>query len=62
MKKLSLKNQKQIDKVIRKVIKDYGCVLEAIEWNNEEIIKDCERSGHRRYHNSKIAYNLELNI
>lgn len=36
--------------ILEKVIKDYGCVLESIEWNNEEIIKDCEKTGHKKYH------------
>ena len=50
MQKLSLKTQKRIDKVVRKIIKDYGCVMEALRWDDEELIKDCEKGGHKKYH------------
>ena len=33
--------EKEIDETIRKLIKDYGCVLVALQYNDDEFIKDC---------------------
>ena len=59
--KLNKTTQKKIDKAIEKVIKDYGCVLLALQFDDEDFIKECEAAGHKKYHDPKISYNLELN-
>ena len=53
--KLTLGTKKEIDKFICKLIRDYGCVLVALQWDNEGFIKECEQTGHKIYHDSKAV-------
>jgi len=54
--------KKEIDKCIKKLIQDYGCVLVALQFDDNDFIKECEATGHKKYHDPKIGYHLELNI
>ena len=54
----------EIDKAIKKLIKDYGCVLVSLGADNcvlvslgadnDEIIKMCAKTNHKVYHNLKV--------
>lgn len=59
--KLNKKTKNEIDKAIAKIIKDYGCVLMALQFDDEGFITECEKSNHTLYHNPGVAYNLEIN-
>lgn len=56
--KLTKKTMKEIDKAVAKIIKDYGCVLVALQFDDEDFIKECSATGHKKYHNPKTAYSL----
>jgi len=58
--KLNKKTQKKIDKMIIQTIKQYGCVLVALQYDDEEFIKDCEKTNHQLYH-KPVSYHIELN-
>lgn len=44
------KAKKEINAAIAKMVKDYGCVLMAQRWDDDEFITECEKNGHRLYH------------
>lgn len=54
--------KKEIDRFIKRLIKDYGCVLVALQFDDDDFIKECGATGHKKYHDIKTAYHLELNV
>ena len=58
---LNRKTKKAIDNAIGKLIKDYGCVLMADQFDDEDFVKECEKTGHKKWHDPKTAYNIEIN-
>ena len=44
------KMRKEVDLVMRKAIKDFGCFFEAARWDDDTIIEACAKSGHKLYH------------
>lgn len=63
MKKINpTKAEKEINKVIGKLIKNYGCILVSLQWDDETFIEECAKRGHTLYHDPGMGYNLELNV
>ena len=55
-------SEKQLKEQIRKIIKDYGCCLLALQWDDETIIEECAATKHKKYHDPEVGYSIELNF
>ena len=60
--KLTKSTRNKIDKAIRKIIKDYGCCLLSLQWDDETIIEECAATKHKKYHDPEVGYSIELNF
>lgn len=52
--------EKEVERVAGKMIKDYGCVFLALQWDDESFIEECEKTGHKLYHKIKGRNQLKI--
>ena len=47
--------KEKVNQAIDLVIAEYGCVLEALGKEDKEVIRECEKTGHIKYHSKKFS-------